>query len=202
MSGRDRLSAMILGLAWLSFAGHQAFAQKVYKWTDKDGKINFSNVGPTGEGSSEEAAPAAPQSVEALSGAESSAEPPPSAAAASQEKSGPYSDLSEDAFSSKVSTVRTRLKRELAQAKERSREASDELAALDKQLNQPTRMGIEVLQKAYNPNPQEGNQEKSLRKEKESADKRIEEIRKEYGELHDEAVKRFGHPPSWWLPLD
>jgi len=201
MSGRDRLSAVILGLAWLSFAGHQAFAQKVYKWTDKDGKVNFSNVGPAGEGSSEDAASEAPQAVEALSGEESSAEPP-SSAAASPEKSGPYSDLSEDEFSSRASTVRTRLRRELAQAKERSREATDELAALDKQLNQPTRMGIEILQKAYGPSQQEGNREKSLRKEKESADKRIEEIRKEYGELHDEAVKRFGHQPSWWLPLD
>jgi Domain of unknown function (DUF4124) len=202
MSGRDRLSAVILGLAWLSFAGHQAFAQKVYKWTDKDGKVNFSNVGPAGEGSSEDAASEAPQGVEALSGEESSAGPPPSAAAESPQKSGPYSDLSEDEFSSRASSVRVRLRRELAQAKERSREASDELAALDKQLNQPTRMGIEILQKAYGPSEQEGNREKSLRKEKESADKRIEEIRKEYGELHDEAVKRFGHQPSWWLPLD
>jgi hypothetical protein len=198
MSGRDRSSAVILGFAWLWLAGHQAFAQKVYKWTDPDGRVHFSNVGPAGESAPEEPAPAVSQPAEAQAGEAGGAE----AQAVAAEGTGAYSGLSEDEFSAKASTTRMRLKRELAQAKQQSQEASDKVAAIEKELNQPPQMGIEVLQKTYGPRPQEGSDLESLRKQKEQADQRIKEIRKEYTELHDEAVKRFGHQPSWWLPIE
>ena len=46
------------------------------------------------------------------------------------------------------------------------------------------------------------NEEETLLKQKQKADKQVEDIRKQYAELHDEAVKRLGHEPGWWLPIE
>jgi Domain of unknown function (DUF4124) len=208
MSRRNQWSAIFVGLAWLSLAGHQALAQKVYKWTDKQGKIHFSNVGPEGESAGEPTSVAqgteaqAPSEVTAAAPTEANRASNSTATAGSEEGSGKFSELSEEEFSSKASSTRMRLRRELAQAKAQSDEAADKLAELRKEYNQRPQMGIGLLQKVYGPTEHPYASEEDLLKEKAKADKRIEEIRKEYAELHDEAVKRLGHQPSWWLPLD
>ena len=66
----------------------------------------------------------------------------------------------------------------------------------------PAQVGIEMLQRAYGPKQNEFGEEATLLKQKQKADKRVEEIRKQYAELHDEAVKRLGHEPGWWLPIE
>jgi len=98
--------------------------------------------------------------------------------------------------------TRRRLKGELAAAKQQSQEIADKLAALKKEDQAASQVGIEMLQRAYGPKQNEFNQEEALLKEKQKADQRIEEIRKQYADLHDEAVKRLGHEPSWWLPIE
>jgi Domain of unknown function (DUF4124) len=208
MRGLVRTTMIVLAFTWLSLGARGAAAQKLYKWTDKDGKVHFSNVAPAGEGglgdgtgvTGIEAAQSAP--------AESSGEAPathrePSVAAQEPAASGDSaSSVSEEAFSAQVSSTRTRLKRELAAAKEKSQQADEQMAAMKKELDEPTRIGLEVLQKAYGPNQHTGTELTDLRKQKQDAEARIIEIRKQYADLHDEAVKRFGHQPSWWLPLD
>jgi hypothetical protein len=202
---------LVLAFAWLSLAAKSAAAQKVYKWTDKDGKVHFSNVGPGAEGSTEEGsgvagieaqsteeAPTAPTGDVATASEEASATAPQEPAASGDSSSA----ISEDAFSSQVSATRMRLKRELAAAKEQSQQADEELAALKQELDQPTRVGLELLQKAYGPDQLVGSEEDALRKQKRDADARIDEIRKQYADLQAEAVKRYGHQPSWWLPLE
>jgi hypothetical protein len=205
MTGLLRWATLVLAFAWLSFGVGGAAAQKLYKWTDKDGKIHFSNVSPAGDGS-------ATAETSGVTGIEAQSSPPVTAqsgepsATSEQPSAAPSGDssssISEEAFSLQVSTTRSRLKRELAAAKEQSQQAADRLAALKQELNQPTRVDLQMLQKAYGPNPHLGNEEDDLRKQKKDADARIEEIRKQYDTLHDEAVKRYGHQPSWWLPLD
>ncbi len=205
------MAIFVLAFAWLSLSAGNAVAQKVYKWTDKDGKVHFSNVGPGAEGNTEqgsgvsgiEAQSPAPSSTASGGDVAAAAEEP--SAGAPQEPAGSgdsSSNISEDAFSSQVSATRMRLKRELAAAKEKSQQADEQLAALKKELNQPTRIGLEMLQKAYGPDQQVGTEEDTLRKQKHDADARIEEIHKQYADLQAEAVKRFGHQPSWWLPLE
>jgi len=204
MRGLLRWTTFVLAFAWLG-AGNAA-AQRLYKWTDKDGKVHFSNVSPGGEGATDESSGVTgieAQGTQSSSSESSRAEQPSSAApheqAAAEDSSG---GISEEAFSLQVSTTRSRLKRELAAAKEQSQQADDRLAALKQELNQPTRVDLQMLQKAYGPNQQVGSEEDALRKQKKDADARVEEIRKEYAELREQAVKRYGHQPSWWLPLD
>jgi len=210
MSRCHAIVAVVLGFAWLTFAARDAAAQKVYKWTDKDGKVHFSNVAPSNEAGAEDNSgvtgieaqnPQAPPPAPAPAGPDVAAEdmprepvsPPPSA----------ESGLSDEAFSAKVSATRSRLKRELAQAKAEWTEASEKLAALKKEHDEPTRVGIELLQKAYGPDAHASSDEEDLRKRKEKAERRMEEIRKQYAELHDEAVKRNGgHEPGWWLKIE
>jgi hypothetical protein len=204
---RQGLATLVLGLAWLSLSAGQGIAQKVYKWTDKDGRIHFSNVSPGGEAESGDtgavqgiearspeapAPPAAPAETTAQTGREAAA---PAEASSS-------SAISEEAFSAKASMTRARLKRELADAKQQSQEIADKLAALKKEDQVASQVGIEMLQRAYGPKQNEFGEEATLLKQKQKADKRVEEIRKQYAELHDEAVKRLGHEPGWWLPIE
>jgi hypothetical protein len=204
---RQGFATLVLGLAWLSFSAGQVVAQKVYKWTDKDGKVHFSNVSPGGESTTEDTGAVTgieAQSPEAQSPpvaqAETTAQADREAAAPAESSSS--SAISEEAFSANASMTRMRLKRELADAKQQSAEAETNLAALRKMDAQASQIGIEMLQKAYGPNANDTGEEDALRKQKQKADKRIEEIRKQYADLHDEAVKRFGHQPSWWLPIE
>jgi Domain of unknown function (DUF4124) len=203
---RQGFVTFVLGLAWLSMSAGQGIAQKVYKWTDKDGRIHFSNVSPGGEAESGDAK--AVQGIEA----KSAEAPPPAAAPAETAQAGPEasapaggsssSAISEEAFSANATMTRLRLKRELAEAKQQSQEIADKLAALKKEDQLASQVGIEMLQRAYGPKRNEFNQEETLLKEKQKADKRIEDIRKQYADLHEEAVKRFGHQPGWWLPIE
>ena len=210
MSRRGVVTAIVMGMAWLSFASGSAGAQKVYKWTDKDGKVHFSNVSPGGDGAAvdssavkgiEASNPEPPAPPPAPAQGETTAQAAPEAAPPADTGSS-ESAISEEAFSSKVSMTRSRLKRELAQAKEESQAAGEKLEALKKERDQPARIGLETLQKAYGPEQHEVSQEDELRKQKEKADKRVDEIRKEYAGLHDEAVKRLGHQPGWGLPIE
>jgi hypothetical protein len=197
------MAMLVLAFAWLSVGANSAAAQKVYKWTDKDGKVHFSNVGPGAEGSAEEGSGVT--GIEAQSTAPEATAPTGEVAAASQEPAASgdsSSSISEEAFSSQVSVTRSRLKRELAAEKEKAQQADEQLAALTKELDQPTRIGLEILQKAYGPDQRLGTEEDTLRKQKRDAEARMEAIRKQYADLEAEAVKRFGHQPSWWLPLE
>jgi hypothetical protein len=206
MRGLLRWATFVLAFAWLSHGAGDAAAQKLYKWTDKDGKIHFSNVSPGGEGATNESSSVSGiEAQTAQSGDKSATAEQPSTAAPPHDQAASgdsSSSISEESFSLHVSTTRSRLKRELAAAKEQSQQADDRLAALKQQLNQPTRVDLEMLQKAYGPNQHVGNEEDALRKQKKDADARIEEIRKQYADLHEQAVKRYGHQPSWWLPLE
>ena len=204
MSRRHAIAAIVLGFAWLTFATQDATAQKVYKWKDKDGKDHFSNVAPSNEAGPEESSgvtgieaqnPQAPPAPEPAAPDVATEEMPREAAVA---QAGP----SDEEFSAKVSSTRMRLKRELAQAKTELTEASDKLAALKKERDEPARMGIEMLQKAYGPEAHASSEEEDLRKRKDKAEARVNEIRKQYADLQAEAVKRYGSKPGWWLPIE
>ena len=54
MRGLFRWATFVLAFAWLLHGAGDVAAQKVYKWTDKDGKVHFSNVGPGGEGATDQ----------------------------------------------------------------------------------------------------------------------------------------------------
>jgi Domain of unknown function (DUF4124) len=203
---RRGFATLVLGLAWLSMSAGPVIAQKVYKWTDKDGRVHFSNVSPGSDTAGDKAE--AVQGIEAKSPGAA----PPAAAPADTAQAGPgaaapaesssSAAISEEAFSAKASMTRMRLKRELAAAKQQSQEIADKLAVLKKEDQAASQVGIEMLQRAYGPKQSEFNEEEALLKQKLKADQRIEDIRKQYAELHDEAVKRFGHEPGWWLPIE
>src|SRR6266540_2942179 len=99
---RRGFAMLVLGLAWVSLSAGQVIAQKVYKWTDKDGRVHFSNVSPGADAAGENAP--AVQGIEAKSGEA----PPPAAAPAGTAQAGPEaaapagssssSAISEEAF--------------------------------------------------------------------------------------------------------
>src|SRR5262249_35823937 len=132
---------------------------------------------------------------------------PPETAQARPEAAAPAESsssaaISEEAFSANASMTRMRLKRELAAAKQQSQEIADKLAALKKEDQAASQVGIEMLQRAYGPKQNEFKEEEVLLKQKQKADQQIEDIRKRYADLHEEAIKRFGHDPGWWLPIE
>jgi chromosome segregation ATPase len=203
MKGLLRWATFVLAFAWLLHGAGDAAAQKLYKWTDKDGKIHFSNVGPGGEGATDQSSSVTGIEAQTAQSGDTTEQPSTAAPPHDQATSGDSSSaISEEAFSLQASVTRSRLKRELAAAKEQSQQADDRLAALKQELNQPTRVDLQMLQKAYGPNQHVGSEEDTLRKQKKDADARIEDIRKQYADLHDQAVKLYGHQPSWWLPLE
>lgn len=181
--------AVVVALAGLVLA-RETSAQKLYKWTDNKGQVHFSNVAPA-EGAVEQPTGASPPAAAPSEGEQALADP-----------SAKHAELSDDLFSSTVSSTRSRLKRELAAQKAKSEEAAQKLATLQKERDQPPRIGIELLQKAYGPNQKESSEEGDLRKQRADADRRVEAIRKEYTDLHEEAVKRVGHEPAWWLRIE
>jgi hypothetical protein len=203
MKGLLRWATFVLAFAWLLHGAGDAAAQKLYKWTDKDGKVHFSNVGPGGEGATDQSPSVTGIEAQTAQSGDTTEQPSTAAPPHDQAASGDSSSaISEEAFSLQASVTRSRLKRELAAAKEQSQQADDRLAALKQELNQPTRVDLQMLQKAYGPNQHVGSEEDTLRKQKKDADARIEDIRKQYADLHDQAVKLYGHQPSWWLPLE
>jgi hypothetical protein len=210
MTRRYALAAMFLVFAWLLSSGRSVEAQKMYKWTDKDGKVHFSNIAPPGEQPEE---PSGVQGIEAQ-GSQPSAAPSErvsaparaaQAAPASGESTGggTVSGVSDEAFSSQASMTRTRLKRDLAQAKEEAREAGEKLEATNRERDAASKVGLEMLQKAYSPDQSGSAGEDELRKRKEKAEAKVADIRKQYETLREEAVKRNnGQQPGWWLPIE
>ncbi|MGH7897262.1 MAG: DUF4124 domain-containing protein [Candidatus Binatia bacterium] len=194
---------LLLGVAWLSISVGDALAQKMYRWTDKNGKVHYSNIAPEADTREESStvpivreAPE-PAIVPVPPAAELAAKPPEASSG-----SGRYAELSEQDFSNEVTAIRLRLKRELQQAKEQSRDIGEKLEAIKKERDRPTRVGLEILQKAYGPDKHEASEEEALRAQKQGVDQRIEEIRTQYAELREEAVKRHGRQPPWWVPIE
>jgi Domain of unknown function (DUF4124) len=210
MSRRHVWVAVIFALVWLISSARSADAQKMYKWTDQDGKVHFSNVAPQGD---------EPQQSAGVSGTEaqgavgaSAAAPTGEAASSNNEEPNEVaenlpdsgtSSVSDEAFSSGVSATRSRLRRELAQAKDEAREASEQLAEA-KRLNQESQQpGLAMLQRAMDPQVKAESDEDAIRSRKAKADAKIADIRAQYDALRAEATKRNGGTqPSWWLPIE
>jgi hypothetical protein len=193
---------MTFTLVWLFSPARYADAQKMYKWTDKGGKVHFSNVAPSGE---------QPEEASGVTGIEAqgpAAEPVKRISEAPNEVRGLPPDagksaVSDEAFSSQASATRSRLKRELAQAKEDARDATDKLAAAKRQNEAAKQPGLEMLQNAFDAEKKAASDEDSIRGRKEKAEAKVTDIRTEYEKLHEEAVKRNGGAqPSWWLPIE
>jgi len=52
---RRGFAMLVFGLAWVSLSAGQVIAQKVYRWTDKDGRVHFSNESPGADAASQNA---------------------------------------------------------------------------------------------------------------------------------------------------
>lgn len=179
----------------------------VYRWKDKHGKVHFSNVQPA-EGVAPEGAtlvapaePAAPAAdAPAPSGGERTGEAPPPSGTP-----GPYAELSSEAFSSRMTGERLKLRRELAAAKRELADAkeSEEREIARKAVPTPAqvhdRIFIGVTGVEEGPAP---DREREFRERKERAEKKVEEIRARYAQLENEAVRRHGSRPDWWLPIE
>jgi hypothetical protein len=210
MSRRHVWVAVIFALVWLISSARSADAQKMYKWTDQDGKVHFSNVAPQGDEPQQSAGVSGTEAQDAVGA--SAAAPTGEAASSNNEEPNEVaenlpdsgtSSVSDEAFSSGVSATRSRLRRELAQAKDEAREASEQLAEA-KRLNQESQQpGLAMLQRAMDPQVKAESDEDAIRSRKAKADAKIADIRAQYDALRAEATKRNGGTqPSWWLPIE
>lgn len=210
MSRRYVWVAVTFAIVWLFSLARSADAQKMYKWTDQDGKVHFSNVAPQGEEPQESSGVTG---VEAQ-GAEGASTPAPTGEAVRNNNEAPNqvagsppdsanSSVSDEAFSSQVSATRSRLRRQLRQAKDEATEASTQLAEA-KRLNQESQQpGLAMLQRAMDPQVKAESDEDAIRSRKAKADAKIADIRAQYEALRTEATKRNGGTlPSWWLPIE
>src|SRR5882724_9427285 len=198
MNRRYIVAATTLALVGLLSTTRSADAQKMFKWTDKDGKVHFSNVAPPGE-QAEEASGVTGVEASGSSGAAAGAPAPqapnevsPGAAAAGVQALGAAgapaqsasSAVSDELFSSQATATRLKLKREIVQAKEDAR-----VAAAKKNQDLAQKPGLEMLQQAFDPNHQHDSKDlDELQKRKEKADGKVEDIRKQYAALRDEAT--------------
>ena len=207
--GRTLVIASFWILPFLALGAGRADADQVYRWTDEKGKVHFSNVAPPGqEEKTEESAPAAPEPLTSEPEGPSGSVVEPRESADSEkkepakEKPGRFSDLSDDSFSTRVSRQRATLKKDLAQAKRHVRDLDEQIAAVREERSQATSGAILSLQGVTAPGNVDSERELALKKDKEDTEKRIQEIRKEYDELREEAVKRYGGVPGWWLSIE
>ena len=209
MSRRQLWVAVIFAVVWSLAPARSAHAQKMYKWTDRDGKVHYSNVAPQGDTPDE-----TPSShgVETQGGADAAAAAVTGDAARTNNEApnevpglppDGRSSVSDEVFSSQVSATRSRFRRELAQAKDESREAAEALAEA-KRLNDASKEpGLEMLQRALDPKKQESSDEDTIKAKKAKADAKIADIRAQYEKLKAEATTRNGGAaPSWWLPIE
>ena len=188
-----------------------ALAQSgMYKWKDENGKIHFSNVPRDGaELVAPESAPAPaeePAVLVAPVGEERvPAEEPRVAAPVPAGTPGPFSKLSDEGFSTRVTGERLKLRRELTAAKRELADVSREYESEVARKKVPTpvqvhdRIFIGVTGVESGPPP---DREEELRLKKEAAEKRVEEIRGRYAAIEAEATKRYGSLPSWWLSIE
>lgn len=188
-----------------------AGADEIVRWTDAKGRVHFSNVAPPpsqaqgGEASAGGTAGEAPPAVAAPAPAAPEVAPAPSEPAAREAaagKPGPYSNLSAEAFSSVASRQRMRLKSDLAAAKQHVREIDERLATIRAEKSQAVGDAMALLQGMYAPANAASTKEQELVADKKATEDRVDGIRKQYGELRDEAVRRYGGLPDWWLPIE
>ncbi|MGH7897029.1 MAG: hypothetical protein ACREQQ_03705, partial [Candidatus Binatia bacterium] len=98
----------------------------------------------------------------------------------------------------RVTERRTRLKREIGEARRR-------IAEIDRELVRIRATRDPALEQARNlagVKPPEQPADEVFKQEREKVEKRIEDANKEYAELRAEAVQRFGREPDWWLSLE
>lgn len=195
-----RLLISTVLLAALSAAA--ANAQQVYRWTDEQGRVHYSNVGPSGEATDASSSPA--QSAPAT---EESRPAPPSGSeerrsAGKKEEETRYSKLSGDEFSARATRERLSLKRDLADQKRRVGEIDGELADLRNKRDEVLADAAQRLQGVSRPEFYVSPREEELQKGRKEAEERMKEIRDRYAELKKEAEKRHGGLPQWWLPLE
>ncbi|MGH7805966.1 MAG: DUF4124 domain-containing protein [Candidatus Binatia bacterium] len=189
----------------------------VYKWKDENGKVHFSNV--PSEAASREGAtmvapdtappaePAAPAPADEM-GAPAEIAPPAEPAVAAPVPAGtpgPFSSLSDEGFSTRVTGERLKLRREITAAKraldEVTKDYDGEVARkrvpTPQQIHDRIFVGVTGVEDGAPP-----DREEELRKKKEQAGKRVEEIRARFAALETEAVKRYGGLPAWWLTIE
>ena len=207
--GRTLGIALLCAVPLLVLGASRATADQVFRWTDEKGNVHFSNVAPAGqEEKTEESVPAEPEPAaiepESRSGTVGGATEgaPAEKTEPVKEKPGRFANLGDDSFSAQVSRQLTALKREIAEAKRHVIELDDQIAAVREERGQAIDNALQTLQGVTNPSDVESEKEQALKKEKEETEKRIEAIRKEYGDLREEAVKRYGSLPGWWLPIE
>ena len=202
-----------------------ALAQSgVYKWKDEKGKIHFSNV-QSGEAVREGAELVAPESAPAPAGEPArpslpeegvrtesvapgepvSAGDPRVSAPAPVGTRGPFSNLTDDGFSNRVTAERLKLRRELTVAKRELADVSRdyELEVARKKAPTPAQIHDRIFigVTGVENGPVEDRQEE-LRVRKVAAEKRVKEIRARYAEIEAEAAKRYGGVPGWWLSIE
>jgi hypothetical protein len=180
------VAAALLGLAIVS----PARAEKIQQWKDENGSIHFSNVGGGGEEMNPETAP--------------STETAPAAAkpAAEGDKKSRFTDLSDETFSSQVSRERMRLRKEIQNERQRMAELDQKMEEIRRIRTSSVGAAIGQLAGVRAPEDRKSEEELELEKQKTKSEEKIAAIRKQYDEMHDEAVKRHGGSPAWWLPLD
>jgi hypothetical protein len=197
------LLAVLVPLSALAQSG-------VYKWKDENGKIHFSNVPRAGAElvAPEAAPPPAEEPAPVVEGVAPAQEPVPveqPRVAAPVGTPGPFSNLSDEAFSTRVTAERLKLRRELTAAKREladlSREYEGEVARkrvpTPEQIHDRIFIGVTGVENGAPP-----DREEELRLKKEAAQKRVEEIRARYAAIEAEATQRYGSLPGWWLSIE
>ena len=174
-------------------------ADEMYRWKDPAGGLHFENVPEPAERTRrrEEGveAPAADIAVgENGEPVEAALEDP-----ASETKKKPTADETA-AFSTEISTQRSRLERDLRGTETRLREIDGRLANLERARTRNAR-GSEATGGVAAPADILSPEEESLVKERDELAQHVVEVRNDAALLRQEVEARLGTVPAWWTDL-
>jgi hypothetical protein len=189
MNRSTTLAISIAGSICIGLAGVST-AQQTRSWKDENGRLHYSNVGPSSPPPAADAPALSPPPAE------------PRAVETPAEEADPYAKLSDGQLSSTVTLTRDRLRSELRAAQSRISSIDEELA----EIHGLRQKAVSNAYKAYGidrvPADVASPREAELAEEKKKLDEQVASVRSAYAELEDSVRKRRGELPEWWLPLE
>jgi hypothetical protein len=170
-----------------------AWSDDVYRWTDHDGQVHYSNIASGGKQLTPEVMPTPADAAAGVPAGEGEADATAATDAAAQADAA-------DAFSTATSNRRYALERDLRATQRKLRELDARLATLSKtrSRNQPSTVPVGDGGIVLDLRSEE---EKALAAQHDELKEHAAGVRADYAKLRDEVTARLGNLPEWWIEV-
>lgn len=172
-------AAILLGAARL------AAAQEIYQWRDGAGNVHFSNV-PTARSE-----PTGLRNDPSQAPRDASPDGSDGAVAAPSEE--------DQAYASDASNRRSALERQLRSAERHVKDIDAKMAALARARTRNAQGSAATGGVGTQAAGVQSDEELALAEERAKANKQVEALKGNYGQLRDEVTAHMGATPDWWI---